>query len=119
RWVLAPLRNRSFYSRAELNEAIACQVGKLNARAFRGEPTSRAELFAELERPFLAPLPAGRYEFARWRKAKVHIDYHVDAGDGRCSSRWLPSRGPVLVKVFQLGQASSSAWLRRWRIVSA
>jgi len=82
RWVLAPLRNRSFYSRAELNEAIACQVGKLNARAFRGEPTSRAELFAELERPFLAPLPAGRYEFARWRKAKVHIDYHVDAGDG-------------------------------------
>ena len=82
RWVLAPLRNRSFYSRAELNEAIAAQVGKLNARAFRGEPTSRAELFAELERPFLRPLPAGRYELARWRKAKVHLDYHVDTGDG-------------------------------------
>ena len=82
RWVLAPLRNRSFYSRAELNEAIAEKVSELNARAFRGEPTCRGELFAELERPFLRPLPAGRYEFARWRPAKVHIDYHVDAGDG-------------------------------------
>jgi transposase len=82
RWVLAPLRNRSFYSRAELNEAIAEKVAELNARAFRGEPTSRAELFAELERPFLQPLAVRRYEFARWRKAKVHIDYHVDAGDG-------------------------------------
>jgi len=81
RWVLAPLRNRSFYSRAELNQAIFEQVDQLNARAFRGEPTSRAELFAELERPFLRPLPTSRYEFARWRKAKVHIDYHVDGGD--------------------------------------
>jgi len=82
RWVLAPLRNRSFYSRAELNEAIAGKVAELNARAFRGEPTSRGELFAELEAPFLRPLPARRYEFARWRQAKVHIDYHLDAGDG-------------------------------------
>lgn len=82
RWVLAPLRSRSFYSRAELNEAIFEQVDRLNTRAFRGEPTSRAELFREVERPFLRPLPAERYEFARWRKAKVHIDYHVDGGDG-------------------------------------
>ena len=82
RWVLAPLRNRSFGSRGELNEAMAAKVAELNSRAFRGEPASRADLFAELERPYLRPLPTARYELARWRKATVHIDYHVDAGDG-------------------------------------
>jgi len=35
----------------ELNEAIAGKVAELNARPFRGEPTCRGELFAELCRP--------------------------------------------------------------------
>ena len=81
RWVLAPLRNRSFYSLVELNEAIATKVAELNARQFRGEPTSRDDLFAELEAPALRRLPTSRFELATWRKATVHIDYHVDAGD--------------------------------------
>lgn len=78
RWVLAPLRNRQFFSLAELNEAIAERVAWLNARPFRGEPASRAELFAELERPALRPLPARRYELAAWKKVTVNIDYHVE-----------------------------------------
>jgi hypothetical protein len=77
RWVLAPLRNRQFFSLAELNEAIAERVAWLNARPFRGEPASRAELFAELERPALRPLPARRYELAAWKKVTVNIDYHL------------------------------------------
>jgi transposase len=78
RWVLAPLRNRSFFSLAELNAAIRAKVAELNAKAFRGEPTCRAELFEELERPALKPLPAARYELAEWKKATVNIDYHVE-----------------------------------------
>lgn len=82
RWVLAPLRNRSFYSLAELNEAIAIRVGELNTKQFRGQPTSRDDLFVELEAAALRPLPGSRFELAVWRKATVHIDYHLDAGDG-------------------------------------
>ena len=78
RWVLAPLRNRTFYSLAELNRAIRQKVAELNAKAFRGEPTSRRELFEELERPALKPLPAKRYELAEWKKVTVNIDYHVE-----------------------------------------
>ncbi|MGH7744540.1 MAG: IS21 family transposase [Candidatus Dormibacteria bacterium] len=78
RWVLAPLRNRRFFSLGELNEAIAERVAALCARPFRGEPTSRAELFAELERPFLRPLPQRRYELAAWKKVTANIDYHVE-----------------------------------------
>jgi transposase len=77
RWVLAPLRHRRFFSLVELNEAIAVEVAKVNGRPFRGAPTSRDELFAEVEAPALRPLPAARYELAAWRKATVNIDYHV------------------------------------------
>ena len=35
-----------------------------------------------MERDRLRPLPAGRFEVPTWRPATVHIDYHVDAGDG-------------------------------------
>jgi transposase len=78
RWVLAPLRNVTFYSLAELNRAIRQKVAELNAKAFRGGPTSRRELFEELERPALKPLPATRYELAEWKKVTVNIDYHVE-----------------------------------------
>ena len=78
RWVLASLRNRQFFSLAELNAAIKEETRRLNARPFRGGPTSRAELFAEVEAPALKPLPATRYELASWKKVTANIDYHVE-----------------------------------------
>jgi len=78
RWVLAPLRNRQFFSLAELNVAIKQETGRLNDRPFRGEPASRAELFAEVERAALKPLPAARYELSAWKKVTANIDYHVE-----------------------------------------
>jgi transposase len=85
RWVLAPLRHRQFFSLAELNQAIRDKVAELNDRAFRGEPTSRRELFEELERPALKSLPSSRYELARWNKVTVNIDYHVEHDRHYCS----------------------------------
>jgi transposase len=78
RWVLAPLRHRRFFSLGDLNEAMAVKLEELNNRRFRGEPTSRRELFEELERPALKALPQRRWEFSVWKKATVNIDYHVE-----------------------------------------
>lgn len=77
-WVLAPLRHRTFFSLAELNGAITEKVAEVNGRQFRGQLTSRRELFEELERSTLQPLPVSRYEFTEIRKATVNIDYHVE-----------------------------------------
>lgn len=77
RWVLAPIRNCTFFCLAELNIAIAEQLRALNQRSGRGLPASRQELFETLDRPALRPLPAQPYELALWKKARVHIDYHV------------------------------------------
>ena len=78
RWVLAALRQRTFFSLAEANAAIAERVAWLNARPFKRLPGSRRELFETLDRPALRPLPVRRYEYAEWRMAKVNIDYHVE-----------------------------------------
>jgi transposase len=78
RWIAAALRHRTFFSLAEANVAIRERLAWLNARAFRKLPGSRLSLFAELDRPALRPLPAGPYEFATWRTARVNIDYHVE-----------------------------------------
>ncbi|HSG17295.1 MAG TPA: IS21 family transposase [Anaerolineae bacterium] len=77
RWILARLRDHTFFSLAELNRAIRELLAKLNSRPMRHLGQSRRELFEELDQPALAPLPDQPYEFARWKKVRVHIDYHV------------------------------------------
>jgi len=78
RWIMARVRNERFTSIAEANVEIARLAEWMNARPFKRLAGSRASLFAELDRPALRPLPATRYEFATWRRAKVNIDYHVE-----------------------------------------
>jgi len=78
RWILARLRNRRFFSLAELNAAIRPLRDDLNTRIMRDYDASRADLFATLDRPSLQPLPADPYVFARWKRARVAPDYHVE-----------------------------------------
>jgi transposase len=78
RWILAALRKRRFFSLADLNQAIAELLERLNHRPFRKLEGNRAERFAAIDRPALRPLPAQAYSFAEWKKVRVHIDYHVD-----------------------------------------
>jgi transposase len=80
RWVLAKLRNRRFHTLAALNAAIRELVDELNRRHSRHLGKSRQELFEELDKPALQPLPAAPYEFAEWKECRVALDYHVELG---------------------------------------
>ena len=77
RWVVAALRNRTFFSLGELNAAIRELVDRLNARPFKRLDGCRRSAFEALDRPVMRPLPARRYEVADWKHAKVHVDYCV------------------------------------------
>jgi transposase len=77
RWILARLRNRTFFSLTALNQAISELLVELNERPMKHLGQSRRQLFLELDQPALKPLPQQPYEFAHWQKARVHIDYHV------------------------------------------
>lgn len=76
--ILAPLRDRTFFSLAEANEAITKLLSALNKKPFQKLAGSRKSLFEELEKPVLKPLPKAAYILASWKKAKVHPDYHVE-----------------------------------------
>jgi transposase len=78
RWILARLRNRRFFSLADLNAAIGQLLLDLNQRAFKKLPGCRASAFEALDRRELRPLPATRMAIARFKRARVNIDYHVE-----------------------------------------
>jgi transposase len=78
RWILATLRNRKFFSIAELNQTIKELLVILNQRRFKKLDGSRESVFLALEKPALKPLPERPYEFAGWKKARVNMDYHIE-----------------------------------------
>ena len=78
RWILAVLRNRTFYSVEEMRVAVAELLEKLNHRQMRRLKKSRRELFEEIERAALKPLPTRPYEYAEWTQPKVDLSYHVE-----------------------------------------
>jgi transposase len=77
RWILARLRNETFFSLEELNERIAELLGILNRKVMRDYRASRKELFERSDRPALQSLPERPFVFGTWKTAKVSIDYHV------------------------------------------
>jgi transposase len=81
RWVLARLRNRTFFSLAELNNAVAELVEELNSRKFQKLPGTRREAFETLDRPCMKPLPPLRFELRERKGTRANIDYHVEFDD--------------------------------------
>jgi len=78
RWILARLRNRIFFSLAELNRAILKLLEEINHRQMEHLERSRLELFEELDRPVLRSLPEKPFEYATTKTTRVNIDYHVE-----------------------------------------
>lgn len=77
RQILAPLRHMTLMSIGEINAAIYPRLTALNNQPFQKMKTSRRELFEKIDKPALKPLPPERYHYAHWKKAKIHVDYHV------------------------------------------
>jgi transposase len=78
RWILAGLRNHTFFSLQELNKAIWERLPQFNNRKFQRLDTTRSRLFETIDKPALKPLPSRPYQYAEWKKARVNIDYHIE-----------------------------------------
>jgi len=77
RWILAKLRNRQFFSIAELNQAIRPLLDELNNRVIKHLGKSRRELYEALDKPALQTLPSQSYLYKEFKLCRVNIDYHV------------------------------------------
>lgn len=79
RWILARLRNETFFSLNALNERIGELLEELNSRKMRTYGASRRELFERTEKAALLPLPSERFVYAEWKNVGVNrLNYHVD-----------------------------------------
>jgi len=115
RLILGGLRDQIFFSLGELNEAIAGVLDKLNQRKFQKLDVSRRELFEQLDRPAMRPLPAKRYEYGQWKKAKVNIDYHVEVASSYYSVPYNLIHKSVDVR---LSASTVEIWYQGRRVAS-
>jgi len=75
--IFARLRNQTFFSLGELNEAIREELEAVNDASFQRRDISRRELFNEIEKNELQPLPKERYEIRRYQVSKVEFNHHI------------------------------------------
>lgn len=69
--IFFPLNKNTFFSLAELNEAIGQQLEQHNNQQMKTYGASRKEQFLELEKTALNPLPPTPYQQREYRRAKV------------------------------------------------
>jgi transposase len=75
--IFAPLRDMTFYSLSELNEAIREKLEEHNSKPMQRLKVSRRELFNEIERTELQPLPSEPYELRNFKKLTVQFNHHI------------------------------------------
>ena len=78
RWILARLRDQTFFELGPLNAAIRVLLDELNDRPMKKLGVSRRALYEQVDRPALRSLPTARYVLAHWKLCRANIDYHVE-----------------------------------------
>lgn len=77
RWAHLKIKNRTFFSIGELNKFLMELCNDFNQRIQRKYGASRLERFNQAEKALLLELPQTKYEFAEWKKVKLHPDCHA------------------------------------------
>ena len=79
-WILAALRNDTFFSLADAKEAVAEKLELLNSKPFKKREGNRREAYLLEEKEFMQPLPANPYEPSVWSEQTILLDYTVTDG---------------------------------------
>ena len=114
-WIIAVLRDRQFFSLAELNASVKELLERLNNRTFKKLPGSRRSRFETLDKPALKALPITPYEYTNIGVARVNLDYHIDVQGCLYSVPFQYARKQVeyrqtskTIEVFLLGRRIAS-----------
>ncbi len=115
RRLLAPLRNHTFHSLEEINQALAPLLTAFNQRVSRSLGASRRVLFDTIDQPALRPLPPHPFGEGTWSKARVNLDYHVVGDKHRYS---VPHRYIGRVAEIYLTETTVEIFLANQRVAS-
>lgn len=81
--IYSVLKDQQFFNLESLNKAIRSLLEKHNASNFTGKPYSRRQLFEELDKPMLKPLPQERFEIRKQAVVTVMNNGHVLLSEDR------------------------------------
>ena len=84
-WITAALRERKFFSFAEVRDAVAERLEVINTKPFQKRPGSRREAYLSEEKEFMLPLPKRPYEPSVWKQQTVGNDYLISDGVNKYS----------------------------------
>jgi hypothetical protein len=79
-------RRTTFTSLAQVNQALAECVDRINERRHSRFGVSRRERFEALEKSALKPLPQSEFEGAEWKEATLHPDCYLYLDGGYYSA---------------------------------
>ena len=82
-WIFAKLRNMVFYSIDDLNKAILDELDRYNKKPMQRPKISRRDMFNEVEKHTLKPLPVEKYEMKHYKRLKVQFNYHIYLSDDK------------------------------------
>ena len=107
RYILATFRHRKFYSIDELNDAISTLLDNYNNKVVKHLGKSRAEMYSELDLPYLTPLPTNSYSYKQYKIARVNLDYHISLEKCNYSVPYEYLKEEVEVRLFRPGDTST------------
>lgn len=71
------LRDQVFHNLEDLNKAIKGLLNDYNSKHFKGKDYSRIDIYNDLEKQYMNPLPATKYEIREYAMGTVHKNCHV------------------------------------------
>jgi transposase len=79
RFILGRLRNRTFFSLVEVNDAVKEELDNFNNRPMQLYKATRKERFIELDKPFAKLLPTEEFPYVDIKtEVRVGKDYHIE-----------------------------------------
>ncbi len=81
--IYGPLRNESFHSIEQINQAFRIKLEELNHAAYKGSPHSRHFIFERDERDTLKQLPCSEYKLKHVSVQTVQKNYHIQLNEDR------------------------------------
>lgn len=81
--IYGPLRNETFYSIEELNNAMMQKLLLLNDKAYKNSPHSRMYFFEQQEKQTLKPLPSEPYQVKKVAALTIQRNYHIQLSEDK------------------------------------
>jgi hypothetical protein len=115
--VFAPIRNQTFFSLAEINQAFRRQLESWGDRPFQGRTETRRQRFESVERAALQALPEAPFVIKKKRSPTVRNNSHIQLGEDKhyysvpftyIKKKVLVIYSPLLVDIYFKGSLIAS-----------